>query len=60
MTQEKQKSLTRYVADMKSKLSDPVPEKHKNSPRTYHDFLRNEIRMGQIKLDAAKLEGVTK
>lgn len=60
MTQDKQKSLTKYVADLKSKLSDPTPEKHKNNPVTYHNFLRNEIRMAQIALDAAKLEGVTK
>lgn len=60
MTKEKLVSLTKYVADLKSRLSDSIPEKHKNSPTTYHDFLRNEIRMTEIKLDAAKLEGVTK
>jgi hypothetical protein len=60
MTKEKLVSLTKYVLDLKAKLETAVPEKHKNNPTTYHNFLRNEIRMTTIKLEAAKLEGTVK
>lgn len=58
ITKEKMISLTNYKNKLEDSLKAPVTEKHKNSPKTYHDFLKNEIRLVTIKLEAAKLEGV--
>lgn len=58
MTKAKLESLTKYLVDLKNKLTSPIPAKHADSPQTYKAFLRNEIRMVEAKLDEAKLEGV--
>jgi hypothetical protein len=58
MTKEKLISLQKYLTDLSNRLTAPVPEKHKDSEATYRYFLRNEIRMVNAKLEAAKLEGV--
>ncbi len=56
MNKEKLISLTKYQSDLKSKLSDPIPSKHKHRPAEYKNFLKNEIRIVSDKIDAAKLE----
>lgn len=60
MTKEKLISLEKYLDDLKSKLTSPVPEKHEASPATYKHFLNNEIRLTKSKIESAKLEGTTK
>jgi hypothetical protein len=58
MTKAKLESLTKYLVDLKNKLTSPIPAKHVNSPETYKAFLKHEIEMVEAKLEAAKLEGV--
>lgn len=49
---EKIVSLTKYVDDMKSKLSGPVPEKHRSDNGTaYRAFLEREIKMHSKKIE---------
>jgi len=60
MTKDKLISLIKYRDGLEDKLKGAVPPKHKNHPRTYHEFLKQEIKMVSIQIDAAKLEGVGK
>ena len=59
MTKEKLASLTKYVNDLKSKLSSPIPSKHAESPKGYLNFLKFEIERTQATIDAGK-ENVSK
>lgn len=54
---DKLKALTKYQSDLKDRLSNPTPEKHKNNPKTYKNFLDNELRLVNIKLENLKLQG---
>lgn len=53
MTKEKLQSLKKYISDLKSKLESPLPEKHKGHKHTYHEFLNNEIKKTQAKIEEA-------
>lgn len=58
MAKDKVQSLTKYVAEMKSKLADPVPAKHADKPdggKAYRAFLQKEVDYHQRKLDGYKL-----
>ncbi len=56
MSKEKIQSLTKYVNDLKSKLSDKIlPEKQKNRPAQYKQFLEREIAGASATLDALKM-----
>lgn len=57
MTKEKIKALTKYQTDLRAKLEQPTPEKHKNHPEAYRLFLLNELEEVSAKLDKAKLVG---
>lgn len=48
---EKIASLTKYINEHKSKLTSPVPEKHKNHPESYKDYLKLEITKAQRTID---------
>lgn len=54
MTNEKIKSLTKLVQDLKAKQASPVPPKHANRVESYKAFLSREIRLAQAKLDSEK------
>lgn len=43
MAKEKLVSLMKYKQDLVNKLSSPIPEKHKNRPKQYEQYLKNEI-----------------
>ncbi len=58
MSKEKIVSLNKYLGGLKERLISPTPVKHLGNPDTYRQFLEREIRAVQLKLDAAKLEGV--
>lgn len=44
MTPEKRKKLVVYLESLKSRLSSPVPDKHKHAPDTFKRYLEREIR----------------
>lgn len=52
---EKLASILKYKEKHEDLLKSPVPESHKHSPDTYKAYLRNEIRLAQIKIDKLKL-----
>lgn len=56
MTSDKLQSLTKYVSDMKSKLSSPTPDKWKHSPDSYRQFLEREIKFAEKKIDDSKMD----
>lgn len=58
VSKEKLISLNKYLSSLKDKLSSPTPEKHKDHPETYKQFLEREIRAVGLKLEAAKIDGV--
>lgn len=58
MTKEKKESLERYKVKLNDSLKDSVPKKHERHPKEYHAFLRNELRLVDLKLEEAKLDGV--
>ncbi len=55
MANDKLTRLTRYVDDLKNKLTSPVPQKRAKSPETYKTFLRREIETHSRKIDELKL-----
>lgn len=57
MTREKRISLEKYVVEMTGKLNAPVPEKHKNNPTTYMNFVKRELSQTIRKLEEEKLLG---
>lgn len=57
MTKEKIVSLTKYAQELKNRIGDATPIKHKNRATTYKAFLNNELRVVTAKLRAAKLAG---
>ena len=56
MTKEKMKSLKKYLGQLKDRKSGGIPDKHKDHPKTFHDFLDHEISMVKEKIEAAELE----
>lgn len=58
MTKEKLVNLTNYMNDMIDRLKGNTPEKHKDHPEQYKNFLKHEIELVKAKLDDARLEGV--
>lgn len=57
MSKQKILNLTKYVSDMKNRLTAPLPEKHKDHEKEYKQFLNNEVQMANGKLEALKLAG---
>lgn len=57
MSKEKIESLTRYVNDMKNRLTGAVPEKRKGHEESYYKFLNLEITKANRTLDKLKLAG---
>lgn len=57
MSKEKLISLTKYASDIKSKLSSPLPEKQKNRPAQYKQFLERELSATNAKIESIKLAG---
>jgi hypothetical protein len=55
MNNEKLITLSKYLEDLKNRLSGAVPPKHANHPETYKNFLRNEISAANKKLEEIKL-----
>lgn len=60
MSQEKLEKATKYVNLIKSKLSDPTPEKHKDAPVQYRELLERELKKATAKADSLKLSGADK
>ena len=60
MTKEKLASLKVYVSKLKDRLAAPVPSKHAGHPKSYHQFLRNEIATVESALEVARLESTGK
>jgi hypothetical protein len=60
MNKEKMIALSKYIESLKDRLTAVVPEKHKGHVKTYHDFLKNEIKMTSDKLEKERLEGGSK
>lgn len=46
--------ITSYINHITERLSQPTPDKHKDSPKTYKAFLENELRLAKAKLERAK------
>lgn len=59
MSKEKLQKLNKYAEGLKSKLSDrTLPEKHKNRPEQYKQFLERELSTVNSKIEAMKISGV--
>lgn len=58
MTKDKLQSLTKYAADMKTRLVSAIPYKWSHCPETYKAFLERELRLTNLKIEAAKFSGV--
>lgn len=52
---EKLASIIKYKEKHEDLLKSVVPYSHKHSPETYKAYLRNEIRLAQIKIDKLTL-----
>lgn len=48
---EKIVKLNKYIQDLKYRLADPTPAKHKGHPESYKQFLVREISIAQAKID---------
>lgn len=56
MSKEKIQSLTKYAEHLKAKLSEKtLPEKHKNRPAQYKQFLERELSATTAKIDSLKI-----
>ena len=60
MSKEKLFSLIRYANDLKNKLTDAIPEKHKNRPQQYKQFLEKELKATNVQVEALRLAGADK
>lgn len=54
MSKEKTIKLQKYADDTKNKLQGAIPEKHKNNPETYKNFLKHELVMVNKSLEEMK------
>lgn len=43
MTKEKSEKLVKYQQDLKNRLTNSIPIKHKDHPTTYKQFLTREL-----------------
>ncbi len=56
MSKEKIQRLSKYANDIKSKLSDKVlPEKQKNRPAQYKQFLERELSTVSAQIESMKM-----
>ena len=55
---EKVQSLMKYREDLQNRLSMPPPEKRKNHPEAYKEFLNLEIKKVTTKIDKMKMSMV--
>lgn len=55
MTKDKLNKLIKYQSELKDKLTNPIPEKHKDNPASYKAFLNNELRLVTSKIEQGKL-----
>lgn len=53
---DKIKKIEVDITKSKVRLDSEVPNKHKHRVKQFKDFLKNEIRLAQGKLDALRLE----
>lgn len=53
---EKEKSLNKYLSELKTKRERPIPSKHQSHPDTYIRFLDNEIKMTTSVLEKLKIQ----
>lgn len=60
MSKEKLISITKYANEIKNKLSDVVPSKHKNHANQYKAFLEKELKAANAKVENLKLSGADK
>ena len=60
MSKEKLIGLTKYSNELKAKLSDTVPAKHKNRAKQYHAFLEKDLKAVNAQIDNLKLAGADK
>ena len=51
MSKEKLNSLNKYSQDLKNKLTSITPEKHKDHPDTYKNFLERELSQTSKKIE---------
>lgn len=58
ITKEKLKSLEVYKNKLEESLRLKVPHKHQHHHESYRNFLKNEIRLVDLKVNEAKLEGI--
>ena len=58
MNKEKFELLVKYLNGLKDRLAGEIPSKHKLHPTTFKNYLLNEIRLVQTKIDQAKLDGI--
>ncbi len=58
MTKEKLVSLKKYLQDLNSRLTGDLPVKHKNRQKSFHTFLKTEIKKVEAKIKDAELQGV--
>jgi hypothetical protein len=60
MTKEKLEQLSKYADSIKHKLSDKtLPEKQKNRPTEYKQFLERELSSVNAQIEEAKVSGVS-
>lgn len=56
MTKEKMARQLKYLNLLMNRLSSPTPEKHKDHPESFKQFLNREIATVKAGLDRAKLQ----
>lgn len=55
MTDQKKKNLEKHVSGLRDKLSATVvPDKHKDSPKTYREFLQRDLDKTLATLSSAR------
>jgi hypothetical protein len=60
MSKDAIQRLSKYQADIKSKLDSEVPAKHLNRVESYKAFLTKEYKMVTKKIDDLKMSGSDK
>ena len=54
MSKEKIASLTKYADGIRNRIASPTPEKHKENPQTYKQFLDRELDMVNKNIETLK------
>lgn len=52
----KLKNLEKHLQEVKNKLSEQTPAKHKSHPETYKNFLTNEVKLTQNTINRLKVK----